>query len=132
VSPTSYENVSAKWVPELRHHAPTAPIILVGTKTDLREDPVIVSCGAVAVRDALRLGCLCSLVIAFIEFCRWKLCERGARLLLLSTKANSWPSRKVGDAWLHALNRACYCALGSHCLWRHRADVCGVLCSEPK
>jgi small GTP-binding protein len=43
VSPTSYENVSAKWVPELRHHAPAAPIILVGTKTDLREDPVIVS-----------------------------------------------------------------------------------------
>ena len=58
VSPTSYENVSAKWIPELRHHAPNAPIILVGTKTDLREDPVIVSCSAVAVRDALRLGCL--------------------------------------------------------------------------
>lgn len=36
VSPTSYENVSAKWIPELRHLAPTAPIILVGTKTDLR------------------------------------------------------------------------------------------------
>jgi Ras-related C3 botulinum toxin substrate 1 len=44
VSPTSYENVSAKWIPELRHHAPNAPIILVGTKTDLREDPVIVRC----------------------------------------------------------------------------------------
>ena len=43
VSPTSYENVAAKWIPELRHHAPTAPIILVGTKTDLREDAVIVS-----------------------------------------------------------------------------------------
>jgi len=42
VSPTSYENVSAKWIPELRHHAPNAPIILVGTKTDLRDDPVIV------------------------------------------------------------------------------------------
>ena len=64
VSPTSYENVSAKWIPELRHHAPNAPIILVGTKTDLREDPVIVSCGAVAVRDALRLGCLRSLSFA--------------------------------------------------------------------
>ena len=43
VSPTSYETVAAKWIPELRHHAPTAPIILVGTKTDLREDAVIVS-----------------------------------------------------------------------------------------
>ncbi len=43
VSPTSYENVSANWIRELRHHAPYSPIILVGTKTDLREDPVIVS-----------------------------------------------------------------------------------------
>jgi small GTP-binding protein len=43
VSPTSYESVAAKWIPELRHHAPNAPIILVGTKTDLRENPVIVS-----------------------------------------------------------------------------------------
>jgi Ras-related C3 botulinum toxin substrate 1 len=64
VSPTSYENVSAEWIPELRHHAPNAPIILVGTKTDLREDPVIVNCSAVAVRDALRLGCLSSLSFA--------------------------------------------------------------------
>jgi Ras-related C3 botulinum toxin substrate 1 len=64
VSPTSYENVSAKWIPELRHHAPNVPILLVGTKTDLREDPVIVRCNSVAVRDALRLGCLRSLSFA--------------------------------------------------------------------
>jgi Ras-related C3 botulinum toxin substrate 1 len=43
VSPSSYESVSYKWIPELLHHAPGVPIILVGTKTDLREDPVIVS-----------------------------------------------------------------------------------------
>jgi small GTP-binding protein len=42
-SPHTYESVSWKWIPELRHHAPNAPVILVGTKTDLREDPVIVS-----------------------------------------------------------------------------------------
>jgi small GTP-binding protein len=64
VSPTSFENVSTKWIPELLHHAPNTPIILVGTKTDLREDPIIVSRGAVAVRDALRLGCLRSLSFA--------------------------------------------------------------------
>lgn len=38
VSPTSFQNVSEKWVPEIRCHCPKAPIILVGTQSDLRED----------------------------------------------------------------------------------------------
>uniref|UniRef100_A0A3P8NIZ6 Rac family small GTPase 2 n=2 Tax=Astatotilapia calliptera TaxID=8154 RepID=A0A3P8NIZ6_ASTCA len=38
VSPASYENVRAKWYPEVRHHCPATPIILVGTKLDLRDE----------------------------------------------------------------------------------------------
>lgn len=56
VSPASYENVRTKvsscsdsvgnrpditsrqWYPELHHHAPSTPVLLVGTKLDLRED----------------------------------------------------------------------------------------------
>jgi len=38
VNPNSYDNVTTKWVPELRHHCATAPIVLVGTKIDLRND----------------------------------------------------------------------------------------------
>ncbi|URD99815.1 rac-like GTP-binding protein [Musa troglodytarum] len=38
ISKGSYENVSKKWIPELRHYAPGVPIILVGTKLDLRDD----------------------------------------------------------------------------------------------
>lgn len=35
----SYDNVVSKWVPEIRHHCPDVPILLVGTKVDLRDDP---------------------------------------------------------------------------------------------
>jgi len=38
ISPASFENVKAKWYPEINHHCPNVPIILVGTKIDLRED----------------------------------------------------------------------------------------------
>jgi len=38
VSPVSYENVRMKWAPELKHHCPTVPKLLVGTKVDLRQD----------------------------------------------------------------------------------------------
>ncbi|KAJ5819797.1 Small GTPase superfamily Rab type [Penicillium riverlandense] len=38
VSPPSFDNVQAKWFPEIEHHAPNVPIILVGTKLDLRDD----------------------------------------------------------------------------------------------
>jgi len=37
-SPASFENVKSKWHPEVRHFAPRAPIVLVGTKLDLRGD----------------------------------------------------------------------------------------------
>uniref|UniRef100_T1IML7 Uncharacterized protein n=1 Tax=Strigamia maritima TaxID=126957 RepID=T1IML7_STRMM len=38
VSPTSFYNVSDKWVSEIRHHNPQTPVILVGTQCDLRSD----------------------------------------------------------------------------------------------
>lgn len=37
-SRASFENVKLKWLPEIRHHAPGVPFILVGTKSDLRDD----------------------------------------------------------------------------------------------
>jgi len=39
ISPHSFENVKSKWWPEIQHHCPDVPIILVGTKSDLRNDP---------------------------------------------------------------------------------------------
>jgi len=38
-SPSSYESVKTKWHPEVTHFNPKTPIILVGTKLDLRDNP---------------------------------------------------------------------------------------------
>ena len=39
VTPSSFENVREKWFPEVRHHCPGVACLLVGTQSDLREDP---------------------------------------------------------------------------------------------
>eukprot|EP00013_Stygamoeba_regulata_P029541 CAMPEP_0177646960 /NCGR_PEP_ID=MMETSP0447-20121125/10045_1 /TAXON_ID=0 /ORGANISM="Stygamoeba regulata, Strain BSH-02190019" /LENGTH=202 /DNA_ID=CAMNT_0019149513 /DNA_START=222 /DNA_END=830 /DNA_ORIENTATION=+ len=38
-SPASYESVRLKWHPEVSHFNPKTPIVLVGTKLDLRDNP---------------------------------------------------------------------------------------------
>lgn len=42
VSPSSYENVKEKWVPEIQHHCQKTPFLLVGTQIDLRDDAATV------------------------------------------------------------------------------------------
>ena len=39
----SFENVKAKWYPEIKRHCPNVPILLVGTKIDLREDTTAIT-----------------------------------------------------------------------------------------
>ncbi|GMM28547.1 Rho family GTPase [Martiniozyma asiatica (nom. inval.)] len=39
VVPSSFDNVKEKWFPEISHHAPQTPCIIVGTQIDLRNDP---------------------------------------------------------------------------------------------
>ena len=36
--PDSLYSVSTRWVPEIAHHAPKTPYVLVGNKVDLREN----------------------------------------------------------------------------------------------
>ncbi len=38
ISQASLENIKAKWWPEIAQHCPNTPVILVGTKSDLRDD----------------------------------------------------------------------------------------------
>lgn len=41
-SPASFENVKEKWLPEVHHHCPGVPCLIVGTQVDLRDDPTVV------------------------------------------------------------------------------------------
>jgi len=34
----SFDNVKEKWSPEIKHHVPLSPVLLVGTKSDLRNN----------------------------------------------------------------------------------------------
>lgn len=40
-SPASFENVREKWFPEVHHHCPGVPCLIVGTQADLRDDPSV-------------------------------------------------------------------------------------------
>jgi len=62
ISSSSFENVKTKWVPEIQHHAPNVPILLVGTKSDLRKDQATIDQltsrqqALVRVEDAQRMA----------------------------------------------------------------------------
>ncbi|KAF8309631.1 ras-domain-containing protein [Clavulina sp. PMI_390] len=76
VSPQSFQNVEANWVPEIRHYCPYVPWLLVGTQIDLREDPQVLQRlsskgeGAVTVEQgeelARKLG-----AFAYVECSAW-------------------------------------------------------------
>lgn len=40
-NPSSFERVRTRWFPEISHHCPSVPFVIVGTKLDLRADPVV-------------------------------------------------------------------------------------------
>ncbi|KAJ1120598.1 hypothetical protein NDU88_008761 [Pleurodeles waltl] len=42
VNPSSYQNVRHKWYPEVSRHCPNIPVLLVGTKKDLRNNTEVI------------------------------------------------------------------------------------------
>lgn len=43
VDPPSFENIKQRWWPEIKHHCPDTPYVLVGTKLDLRDDEGVIA-----------------------------------------------------------------------------------------
>ncbi|KAE9386176.1 hypothetical protein BT96DRAFT_949302 [Gymnopus androsaceus JB14] len=41
-SPASFENVKEKWFPEVHHHCPGVPCLIVGTQVDLRDNAQVI------------------------------------------------------------------------------------------
>ena len=41
ISPSSFESIKEKWVPEITLHRPKTPFLIVGTQVDLRDNPEI-------------------------------------------------------------------------------------------
>jgi Ras-related C3 botulinum toxin substrate 1 len=41
-NPISLENIKSKWYPEINHHCPDVPKLLISTKEDRRDDPEII------------------------------------------------------------------------------------------
>ncbi|KAI6095166.1 P-loop containing nucleoside triphosphate hydrolase protein [Pisolithus croceorrhizus] len=41
-SPASFENVKEKWFPEVHHHCPGVPCLIIGTQIDLRDDQAVI------------------------------------------------------------------------------------------
>ena len=41
-NPDSLENIPERWIPEVVHFCPKVPIVIVGNKCDLRDDPAII------------------------------------------------------------------------------------------
>lgn len=52
----SFENVTAKWIPEIRHFCPTTPFFIVGLKTDLRDDKLTNKRSKVSTKDGIALA----------------------------------------------------------------------------
>lgn len=88
ISPPSFENVTSKWYPEISHHCPKVPCLLVGTKLDLRDpearekarikvNPITYEQGLAKAKEVLRS------TTEILTFSRLTLLNTWSALLLL-------------------------------------------------
>eukprot|EP00475_Leptophrys_vorax_P023825 TRINITY_DN3278_c0_g2_i2.p1 TRINITY_DN3278_c0_g2~~TRINITY_DN3278_c0_g2_i2.p1 ORF type:complete len:142 (-),score=42.00 TRINITY_DN3278_c0_g2_i2:118-543(-) len=56
-STTSFANIETKWIPEIQLSCPNVPIILVGTKSDLRTSGSVTAAQAKSLCDKIKAVC---------------------------------------------------------------------------
>jgi len=103
VSPASFENVKEKWVPEITHHCPKTPFLLVGTQSDLRDssdapavqlkEKVRFWLSAAVPKAARRRACLC-LAAGFLP-CPLESASRWLTRATLPLRVMFYPSRSI-------------------------------------
>ena len=108
-----FENMNERWYPELNHHCPGTPIILVWTKEDLRDDSEVIS--HLATRDlspiTYQQGLECARDIGAVRYMECSaLTEKGvqevfiegarAALRVKKPAQHHVPSRKCSFLWL--------------------------------
>merc|ERR1711998_401213 len=110
-SPPSFENVHSKWFPEIKHHAPKVPFILVGTKLDLRNDDTTIKRlqqkrqspveNATGQQKAQELGAYKYLECSALTQDGLKaVFDEAIRCVIVSTKNNSAKKKKLACAIL--------------------------------
>ncbi|CAH1773134.1 unnamed protein product [Owenia fusiformis] len=155
-SPDSFENIHEKWVPEIKHHCPHTPFMLVGCKSDLRTCPSHEGNPIVSIQEvedlAQQLGCRYQEVSAltqdgvqdcFIEAGRLAVIHKGHTRLKkkgLPIPPVMPPAEKVpcpeietstfAEQWLKLLKNPSYAdvtfKVGHHELLAHKIILCAA------
>ncbi|KAJ7419339.1 ras family member F, filopodia associated [Willisornis vidua] len=79
MNPTSYDNVAAKWYPEVNHFCRGVPLVLIGCKTDLRKDKEQLRKLRAAKQEPITYNQASAAVLQW-----WPLCRSYKAILLLS------------------------------------------------
>ena len=92
-NPASYDNITSKWVPEITHHMPGTPWVLIGSKADLRDDQELLA----RLNDRFQRGAMTT------EEGELLASHHGASGFVEVSALTGYGLRECVAAWLHAV-----------------------------